>query len=153
MMEDHYNIKTKKKILAAVGIVWEVLLDPTYTQQWVSAFSEGEWIEAEWKKGGLVIWKDKNGEVTAKGIVRALERNQLIQVDYFDDKDLNDTNTQTGKYQEIFNLFSIEGKTLLVIEAGPLSEKDAKDHEVLWDKALEKIKSLAEADYGGGYIA
>jgi len=138
--------------MAPVGIVWEVLLDPVFTQQWAAAFSEGTWVEAEWKKGGLVIWKDRDGNEGAKGIVRALERNHMIQVAYFDEVDIDDANTPTGKYKETFTLSSIESKTLLAIEAGPLSEKDADEHELLWEKALEIIKSMAEADYGNGSL-
>ena len=146
-MKNQKSIVTKKKIIAPVGIVWEVLLDPVFTQQWGNAFSDGVWVEAEWKKGGLVLWKDKDGNIGAKGIVRAIERNQMIQIEYFDEVDIEDVNTATGNYKETFTLSSIEGKTLLSIEAGPLTEIDAEQHGPLWEKALEKIKSLAEANY------
>jgi len=151
-MENVKSIKTKKKILAPVGIVWEVLLDPLFTQKWAAAFCEGTWVEAEWKKGGLVVWKDREANISAKGIVRAIERNQLIQVAYFDEVHIDDVSVPTGKYTETYTLSSIEGKTLLAIEAGPLSEEEVRDHEPLWEKALENLKSLAEADYSSGII-
>ena len=38
--------------------VWNVLVDPELTKKWASHFSEGTYVETDWKKGSLVVWKD-----------------------------------------------------------------------------------------------
>lgn len=142
-MANPTHIKTSIKIMAPSFKVWEVLLDPLHTQQWGSAFSEGAWVEADWKKGGLLIWKDRTGDIGAKGIVQALERNRLIEIAYFDE-----VNSQppppTGAYKEILKLSSLENKSLLTIEAGPLTQESIQKQERAWEDALERIKRLAE---------
>jgi uncharacterized protein YndB with AHSA1/START domain len=138
------TIKVHRKILAPVATVWEVLLDPGYVQQWAATFSEGTWIEADWRKGGLVVWKDAQGNIAAKGLVLAFERNTLLEVGFFDDAQ-GDSKTAIGEYKEKYILDSTENKTLLTITAGPLPEPHYSEHSRLWEAAIDKIKSTAES--------
>lgn len=54
------KLTIKKDILinAPSPKVWKVLVDPAFTLQWGSAFSEGENVETDCKKGSEVLWKD-----------------------------------------------------------------------------------------------
>ena len=137
------SIKQHRKIMASASRVWEVLLDPNLTKEWAYPFYPGTWVEADWKKGGLVIWKAGEGQIGAKGIVTAIERNQLIEISYFDEIDMEPAGP-TGKYKETFTLSSIENKTLLSVEAGPLDRDNITKHSPMWEQALEIIQQLAE---------
>jgi len=137
------SIRLHLKILAPVSSVWEILLDPNLTKEWAYPFHAGTWIEADWKKGGLVIWKDAKGHIGAKGVVSAFERNQLIEISYFDEVDL-DSPVPTGRYKEIFTMSFLENKTLLSVEAGPLDQESISRLTPLWHSALDIIRQLAE---------
>ncbi|MBS9525422.1 SRPBCC domain-containing protein [Litoribacter ruber] len=136
-------VKEHLKIQAPVASVWEVLLDPSFIPQWAKSFGEGIWVDAEWKKGGLVSWKNKAGEIIAKGIVLALERNTLIKVGYFDEAHAHPTSA-LGDYREEYQLESGQHKTLLTITAGPLPQDTIQQMTGIWKDALNSIKALAE---------
>jgi len=138
------TIKVHRKIHSPVAKVWEVLIDPSYVQQWASSFSEGTWMEADWRKGGLVVWKDAQGNIGAKGLVLAFERNTLLEVGFFDDVQ-GDSKTAVGQYKESYTLESTEDKTLLAVTAGPLPQEYYDEHAPLWEKAIDNIKSISES--------
>lgn len=137
------SLKLHRKIMASASRVWEVLLDPNLTKEWAYPFHPGTWVEADWKKGGLVIWKANEGQIGAKGIVSAIERNQLIEISYFDEINMAPP-SPTGRYKETFTLSSLENKTLLVLEAGPFDEDNITRQSPKWEQALGIIQNLAE---------
>ncbi|WP_143960841.1 SRPBCC family protein [Litoribacter populi] len=136
-------VKEHLKIQAPVSTVWEVLLDPSLIPQWAAPFGEGIWIEADWKKGGLVAWKDKSGKIIASGIVMAIDRNRLVEIGFFDEPQAH-PNSTLGSYREQYLLDSTENKTLLSISAGPVPSESLKEFTATWKKALEIIKTISE---------
>lgn len=138
------TIKRSIEINAPAAKVWDVLVNPDYTKQWASEFSDGTYVETDWQKGSDVVWKTKEGTVGAKGIVQINNANALLKVAFYDDVDASPA-TPVGPYSEIYALSPTGDQTILAVESGPLSLKDNLAHAPLWDKAIEKIKRLAEA--------
>lgn len=127
-------------IRAPIAKVWEVVLD---ANKWAGEFSKGAYFESDWQKGSQVVWKDKHGKIGTKGVVTHHESNRFLKVSFYDD--INTTPAdQPGAYYESYLLTEKNGKTLLVIEAGPLSDHDIRMFLPLWGKALTKMKALAE---------
>lgn len=122
--------------------VWDVLTKAEHNRQWANEFSEGTYVETDWKQGADVIWKDKDGNIGASGRVDANEGKSLITVAFPDDTGADDA---LSVYYESYRLAEKDDKTILSIEAGPLRQKHYEMHEPLWDKALAKIKEVAEA--------
>jgi uncharacterized protein YndB with AHSA1/START domain len=136
-------IQKSIKVQASVATVWDVLLNPAYTRQWGNAFGEGVYVETDWTKGSEVLWKDKEGEVGAKGVVAVNEPHSLLKVSFYDEVDSTPP-APTGEYAESYALTEKDGISMLSVEAGPLAVKHIKIHSPLWEQALEKIKALAE---------
>jgi uncharacterized protein YndB with AHSA1/START domain len=130
-------------IAAPATAVWELIVSPALAARWAEAFSEGTYVESDFRAGSEVNWKDKDGNTGARGVVTARREMELLEVAFFDDVN-PDLKQQPGQYKERYALSSEGGKTKLAISAGPLAEEHYKVHEPLWTAALEKIKSLAE---------
>ena len=138
------SIKRSIEINASALKVWQVLVNTDYIKQWASAFSEGTYVETDWKKGSEVLWKTKEGEVGAKGVVEINDAASLLKVVFYEDTN-SDRSATPGPYSEVYSLSGSENKTILSVEAGPLSFKDNAVHAPLWDKAIAKIKTLSES--------
>ena len=136
-------IEKTVNIAASPTAVWELLVTPALVRRWAAAFSEGTYVESDFRLGSEVIWKDSDGNIGAKGIVKQHRKMQLLEVAFFDDVNADATGP-TGQYTERYVLSSESGKTRLAISAGPLPEEHYKVHEPLWTDAVEKIKLLAE---------
>lgn len=137
------TINKSIEVNAVTMDVWDVLVKPKYTKQWGNEFGEGTYVETNWKEGAEVLWKDREGNIGAKGIVEINDPATLLKVIFYDDVSSKPP-AQTGEYAEIYALSEKDGKTIISIEAGPLSVKEVKIHSPLWDKALAKMKALAE---------
>jgi uncharacterized protein YndB with AHSA1/START domain len=137
------TIKKWREINASADRVWAVLVNPEFTRQWGNEFSEGAFVETDWATGSEVLWKDKNGEVGAKGIVEVNDYLSLLKVIFYEDVN-SDINSPTGNYYEQYALSGNDGKTMLSIEAGPLPLMHIATFDELWDKAISKMKELAE---------
>jgi uncharacterized protein YndB with AHSA1/START domain len=137
------TIKKSREINASADKVWSVLVNPEFTRQWGNEFSEGAFVETDWSPGSEVLWKDKNGDVGTKGKVEVNNYPSLLKVNFFDDVN-SDINSATGNYYEQYALSGTEGKTILSIEAGPLPLMHLATFDELWNKAISKMKELAE---------
>lgn len=134
------TIEKSIEIDAPIEKVYEVLVNSQFTRQWGNAFSEGAYVESDWKPGSEVVWKDKDGNVGAKGVVIENEPLRKITVAFYDD-----VNTPApGQYKEVYSVQPQQQQSQLNISAGALEEEHAKSHGPLWDKALQVIKQLAE---------
>lgn len=138
---------TEIKLSVEIGVpqekVWKVLTNEKYIKQWAGEFSEGAYIETDFKPGSDVVWKDKEGNIGASGKVVTKEDYRLLKVAFYDDAD-TDARVALGNYSETYSLSDANGKTALKINAGALSLKDYKAHLPLWEKAIAKMKVLAE---------
>jgi uncharacterized protein YndB with AHSA1/START domain len=137
------TIEKTIEIDAPVEKVYEVLVNPRFTRAWGNAFSEGAYVESDWKPGSEVVWKDKTGNVGAKGVVVENEPMRRITVAFYDD--INEKPpARPGQYKEMYSVQTGQHQSRLQIVAGALPESDVLTHSPLWDKALQMIKQLAE---------
>jgi hypothetical protein len=86
----------------------ELLVTPALARRWAGAFSGGINVEPDFRVGSEVIWKDKDGNIGAKGVVKVRREVELLEVAFFDDVNA-DVNQPTGSYTETFALSSDGG--------------------------------------------
>lgn len=115
-----------------------------YTRQWGATFSEGTWVESEWRLGSEVVWKTKEGEVGAKGVITVFEPPSLLAVGFYDDINSGPPEPP-DEYIESYQLTSQNGATQLSFKAGPLPVQVILSHSPLWEAAVSKMKALAES--------
>ena len=136
---------------APASTVWRVLTTPEFTQQWSGFFGATGPIDAEWKVGGRVLWKNADGQVYVSGTVIALEQDRLLK---FAVRATNKAMQPTSGLDEdditqTYALSEHEGRTTLSISHGDFSklangEQIRPNAAAVWDRVLPKIKELAE---------
>ena len=66
-----------------------------------------------------------------------------MKVSFYDDVNAGEE-AALGRYTERYSLNAKGDKTLLSIEAGPITHKEAESMIPMWDNAILKMKELAE---------
>lgn len=138
------------EIQAPASVVWEILTQRQYTDQWVGVFSNGGpafHIESEWFLGSKVHWKDPEGKVLVEGTVTALVSNQLLRFTVFDVR--AEKFEVTERDGITFMLEETAAQTVLFLSQGDFGQmKDGQKYcqmtEQIWAKVLPVIKKLAE---------
>ncbi len=147
------NLKTiydSITINASPQKVWEVLLDDSYTKIWYAIFSEGTYAITDWKVGSKAIFTDASNS----GLIGKILTNkpaEELTMEYegvlTDGKEVYDSDgaasVKGGK--EKYFLSGDDTETQLSIEC----DMNAAMYEFMrtaWQKALQKIKALAESD-------
>lgn len=143
---DETTIRKTISINAAAGRVWEVLLDPRFTKEWGGEFMAGCYVESDWEHGSEVVWKDKDGTPFVRGVVSDMEPEALLRVAFYDDLDSRPPEPP-GEFTETYELSEEDGQTVLSVttEMGPVDKDTVDKASALWDKAMLKIKQLAES--------
>lgn len=147
--------KTKNRITKSILIdapienVWNVLLGDATFRKWASVFCEGSYAESDWKEGSTALFKDPNGNGLISR-VRIHNPNDLIVFEHIgifkdgeEDYQSKDALNWIGK-QESYRVEIVLDKTNLEINQD-IPEKYFEFFYESWDKALMKIKELAEA--------
>ena len=128
--------------------VWEVLLSPEYVNIWTSEFSEGSTVESDWRMGGTVIYKDKDGN-GLKGRVTDKKSNELLRVEFEGVLERGAENPDNDEFvmwkgcTDEYMLSERQGVTVLSVES-EVPEEYFEPFGPLWDKSLRKIKQIAE---------
>lgn len=136
-------IKKSLSISASAEVIWDILLTPNH--QWGKAFGGGAFVQTDWNPGSEVIWKDSEGNLGARGVVKVHRKNEYLQVNMYDDIN-SPEGSETGEYAEKYSVTKNEGSTwILSIASGPLAKKYMEMHSKMWDEAIEIIKDLAES--------
>jgi uncharacterized protein YndB with AHSA1/START domain len=138
------------EIHASAQRVWDVLTVREQTAGWASEFSGGGpalFIESDWAVGSPVLWKDKKGHVIVEGNVTASEPHALLRFTVFDVRGPRPPASPEDGIT--YKLTERDGKTVLWISQGDFSTMtDGATFQALsseiWDRALAKIKWLAE---------
>jgi hypothetical protein len=91
----------------------------------------------------VVVWKAGDHTVGAKGVIVANEPEKLLRMSYYDDE-RKEPPAPPDKYTESYKLVQQDGHTKLLITCGPLEDKYASIHGPMWEKAVVKMKELAE---------
>jgi len=140
------TIRKTISINAESGKVWEVLLDPPFTNEWGGEFLAGCSVESDWEPESEVVWKDKEGTPFARGVVSEIEPAALLRVAFYDDVNTGPPDPP-GEFTETYELSEENGQTVLCIatEMGPVDKDTVNKASALWDKAMLKIKQLAES--------
>jgi len=129
--------------------VWDVLLQDTFTRIWYAEFSPGTHAQTDWNVGSTVLISDSSGHglssmITANIPLETLSiEHHAVIVNGKENRESSDSKKWRG-CTEAYRLSGRDGKTTMTIEQ-VLPEEYLKLFSVLWDKALRKIKELAES--------
>lgn len=135
-------------IKAPAAKVWNVLQQDEHTRAWYAAFSEGSHARTDWKEGSKAIFTDNSNCGMVARITRS-EPGKLLVLTYegsFSNgaEDYTSEEAQQVKGgREIYRLQETDGVTTLSIEQD-MAEAYIEFMNGAWDKALHKIKELAE---------
>ncbi len=142
------SISKSIEIRAPKERVWEVLFGPKFINIWSSEFSEGSLVEGDWNLGGTVLFKDKNGE-GLKGKVTEHEPVRILKVEFVGvlkngiEDPGNEEHEMWKGCVDSYILSEHDGTTVLSVES-VVPEKYFEPFMKLWDRALRKIRQLAE---------
>jgi uncharacterized protein YndB with AHSA1/START domain len=144
-------IKTIKKsivIKASKEAVWDSLFGAETYPIWTAEFSEGSTAETDWQEGSVVKFVD----ASKTGMIGIITENRqpdsmVITYDGFIMNDVIDTESEESKATkgtvESYKLTEEEGGTRLDISV-EMHEKYYDMMDEAWDRALEKLKEIAE---------
>ncbi len=145
------KVKTIKKsidINAPKQQVWNILVEDEYTRDWYSEFSPGSHVETDWKEGGKAVFSDHtNCGMVAKIIANKPLEELAFEYTGFLKDGVEDYESEGAKAmkggKEIYILKGENGTTHLDI-ASDMGDEWFDSMSVAWDKALKKVKQLAE---------
>jgi PhnB protein len=145
------KVKTIKKsidINAPKQQVWDVLVKDEYTRDWYSVFSPGSHVETDWKEGGKAVFSDhSNCGMVAKIIANKPNEELAFEYTGFLKDGEEDYESEGAKAlkggKEIYLLRGENGSTHLEI-ASDMGDEWYDSMSLAWDKALQKLKQLAE---------
>lgn len=129
-------VTIESEINATPAQVWKVLTETKYAQKLGSSFDDVELRESDWKQNSVVLIKDAENKVIAKGLVSVIWKDMYIQVDY---------NFEGFHYVEKFLLLESEDqlKTNMIVVAGPFG-KDYETKKIDWMDWETNVRSLSE---------
>ena len=135
------------EINSSASKIWEVLTNSEMANKWIKVFwTDFGSLESDWKLGSPVLWKVSNGKIGAEGNVSIAEPYTMLQFSF----KVNDT--PVFKQEDLnYKIEDLDGRSVLVVSMGDFG--DTPEHEMCysgavesWDKALPKIKELAELE-------
>ncbi|WP_100489449.1 SRPBCC family protein [Sporolactobacillus pectinivorans] len=139
------------EINAPAAVVWGVLTQQKYSEQWAGEFLGGNsqfYIKSDWGLGSPVLWIDENGSPLFEENVTALEQHKFLRFTVFDIRS-QDRPPMTEEDGITYRLSKKNGKTTFQVLQGDFSvmddgEKYCSMTKEIWDKVLPQIKKLAE---------
>lgn len=145
------SIKTIKKetyINASKERVWEVLTKDELNRIWFNDFSEGTTAKTDWQVGSKAIFTDHSGSGLVGKIVES-KTGEILSIQYIGvvNNNLEDYESEEAKKVmnswEMYKLSENNGVTYLEV-ASDMVEEYFEMMNSAWDRAMEKIKELAE---------
>ena len=142
------KVEYKTNLNASTEKIWNILWNDETYRKWTSVFSEGSFMESDWKVGGRTLFLDGKGNGMVSTI-DAIEPNKLISFkhlgmikDGVEDFDSEDVKKWSGSHEN-YKLKSHGDETELLVELD--LDDEYKDYfGDTWTKAFEIIKSLVE---------
>ena len=128
------HVVREVEIHAPASSVWDVLVMRTSIEVWAREFSEGNIVTEDWQLGSSVAMTDDDGRIVQHGSVTVFEPYERLQLEFEEDG-----------YTEVLGLSTRGSSTLLTSRAGPVHEDEYDAHSSVWDRGLQKIKQLSEA--------
>lgn len=142
------TIKKQVHINAPKENVWNVLVQDKFNSIWYEEFCPGTHAQTDWKEGSKVVFTNTSGEGIAGKIIESKPGEALsIEFTGFVKGGMEDYESEEAQKvkdtHESYVLTETNGATLLHIESDmPPEHFEAMSQA--WDRALQKIKSLAE---------
>jgi uncharacterized protein YndB with AHSA1/START domain len=130
--------------------VWEVLISDQYTPEWYSVFSEGSHVETDWQVGNKAVFSDASGGGMVTRIIenKPEEMLSLQYIGLVKNGKEDVTSAEAAKYaggKETYSLFELNNGTQLDVSSD-MTEEIFNEMSATWDKALDKVKQLAEEE-------
>jgi len=135
-MEVHQVISKEIQVNATADKVWHIFINPAVTRQ-----MGGEYV-SDWKVGGPIGWKGKDGKMYTQGTILNIEPGRLLRHDV---RQLDDAHEQLSVITFRFN--ESEGTTLISASEElnyQADEGQLDDMADGWEFALLAIKNIGE---------
>lgn len=141
-------IRKSIEINAPKEKVWDVLVQDDLSRKWYAEFRGGTHAETDWKEGSKVLFLDND----SNGMIAHIETNKpgellVIGLDGYMFNGVEDYESEGARAvkdgHEIYRLAERNGVTTLDIE-GDMTEDMLDETNGAWDRAIMKIKQLAE---------
>lgn len=133
---------------APVQKVWNTMLEDETYRQWTSAFTEGSHFKGSWEEGETILFLDPDNN----GMVSVIDENRLhkfisirhvgVIKDGVEDTESEEAKRWAPAYEN-YTFEEVNGRTKLSIDMD-IEEEYKETFIELWEKALEKLKKLAE---------
>lgn len=146
----------KKKINLTIAInaskekIWRVLLEDETYRQWTSAFHEGSYAETDWQEGSQALFKGPDGGGMVSKIIlhqpneaMIMEHQGMLKAGGVPDLDSPASKEWQG-FRETYRLTGQDGDVQLHIDQD-MPEEHLASFTTMWKKALQNVKTLAEA--------
>lgn len=143
------TLQLSTQIKAPKEKVWNVLLQDETYRQWTAPFCEGSYAVGDWSLGSKVHFLSPDGG----GLVSKVIENKPYEIISFEHlgfvkdgkEDMESEAVKSWKgSKETYRLQSKGDLTELAIEQDTTTEQVAT-FTAMWEKALQKLKELAEA--------
>jgi uncharacterized protein YndB with AHSA1/START domain len=135
-METYQVISKEIEVNATADKVWHVFINPAVTRQ-----MGGEYV-SDWKVGGPIGWKGKDGKMYTHGTILQIEPAKLLK------HDLRQLDGSNELLSVITYRFTESGATTLITASEELNyhadESQLDDMADGWEFALLAIKNIGE---------
>jgi uncharacterized protein YndB with AHSA1/START domain len=147
-MSEVRTISKVVQIHAPEKKVWQTLFDDATYRQWASCFSEWSYAQTDWQEGSQAIFTDGSGGGLVGRILTSRAPNFLeiqIEGELLQGQPSYDSPMAEAMkgYIENYTLTEQDGVTTLSINSD-MGEDYYEDMSSAWDRALVKLKELAE---------
>jgi uncharacterized protein YndB with AHSA1/START domain len=134
--------------------VWDVMLNDVTYRQWTSVFNpSGSYYEGDWNTGSSIRFLGPNPDGTVSGMLSRIKENrqyEFISIQHLgeilngQEKIWSEEVTKGNEFCENYTLKQTGEVTEVTVDLDS-NEEWKKMFEEMWPKALEKVKTLAEA--------
>jgi uncharacterized protein YndB with AHSA1/START domain len=148
MQKIHFSVN----IHAPKEKVWNTMLDDSTYREWASAFQAGSFYEGSWDEGSEIrfLGPDENGKLG--GMFSKIKENRLHEfisiehVGFINDGVIDTTSEEVKKWtpsHENYTFTETDGTTVVSVDID-VNDEYKEMFEVMWPKALQLLKTLAE---------
>lgn len=148
----HLHLSTY--IQASRDRVWDTMLDDATYREWTNAFNPGSYYEGSWEQGSLIrfLGADESGSGVLGMSSRIAEsrRPEFVSIEHLGilTKDGVDTTSEFAQAwagaHENYTFAEKDSGTELTVDVD-VTETEYDMMEAMWQKALVRLKQLAEA--------
>jgi uncharacterized protein YndB with AHSA1/START domain len=131
--------------------VWDTMLQDATYRQWTKSFNETSYYEGDWSEGSkmLFLGTDAEGKVDG-GMVSRIAKNMPLEYVSIQHvgmimKGVEETWADDMRAYENYSFVEKDGGTQVNIELTNIQDEWAQMMSDMWPKALEALKTLAEA--------